>query len=83
MADVLRYHLTHNEQLIGLMAQALVDGMRKTIGGRTLYIPAKDKTVRNAAIRAAFTGSNVRELAEEFGISDRAVRRIARAAFCP
>lgn len=80
MADVLRYHLTHNEQLIGLMAQALVDGMRKTFGGQKLWIPAGDTVRRNAAICAAYTWGNSCEVAAMYGITERTVQRIVRAA---
>lgn len=44
-------------------------------GGQQLYIPF-DKIRRNAQIFELFTGNNTQELAQQFHMSDSAIRRI-------
>ena len=78
IAEVLRRELARNEQMLGLMARSIVQGMRESLGGQELRIPAPDKSARNAAIRAEFNGRNVRELARKYGISVRMVYMIVQ-----
>ena len=48
-------------------------------GGTYVYIPKEDKVtriVRNARIKAEFTGSNIRELAKKYRLSEVQIRSI-------
>lgn len=48
-------------------------------GGTSLYIPKREsleREGRDRAIRAGFTGGNLRELAAAFGLSERQIRKI-------
>ena len=64
-------------------AAALVDRMISRLGGAHVYFPlgearkreAKRKLVK-AAIKAQFDGTNIKELAEEYALSQRHVRRL-------
>lgn len=78
IANVLRINLAQNEQLIVMLSRVIVDGLRSTLGGQELRMPAPDKTARNAAIRAEFNGRNVRDLARKYGISARMVYLIVQ-----
>lgn len=78
VAEILRSELSKNEQLLGLFASVLVNGLREKLGGQELRIPAPDKSARNASIRAEFNGRNVRELARKYGISVRMVYLIVQ-----
>ncbi|WP_370646129.1 Mor transcription activator family protein [Pseudacidovorax sp. NFM-22] len=65
---------------------ATADLMRRLaacLGGMEIYIPresAAERLTRHEKIRNRFNGRNVRELAKEFGISERTIRRILRAS---
>lgn len=74
--EVLRRELSRNEQMLGLMARSIVQGMRESLGGQELRIPAPDKSARNAEIRAKYTGANVRALAKEYDLAERTIYRI-------
>lgn len=76
IANVLRGALAQNEALLGLLARAIVDGLRDNLGGQEVRIPAADKTARNAAMRAEYNGRNVRELARKYDITTRTVYKI-------
>lgn len=56
------------EALAGDMARKLVDRFRLRHGARRIYVPAMDKSVRDAAIRAKFNGQNAAECCREFNI---------------
>ena len=53
----------------------LYEGARRH-GARRIYVPAMDKSVRDAAIRAKFNGQNAAECCREFGISRTSLYRI-------
>lgn len=76
ITEVLRRELARNEQMLGLMARSIVHGMRESLGGQELRIPAPDKAARNAEIRAKYTGANVHQLAGEYGLAVRTIYRI-------
>ena len=71
IAEVLR-----NDQVLGLITRSIVQGMRESLGGQELRIPAPDKAARNAEIRAKYTGANVRALAKEYDLAERTIYRI-------
>ncbi|OGB68583.1 MAG: hypothetical protein A2486_16105 [Burkholderiales bacterium RIFOXYC12_FULL_65_23] len=61
------------------LASALVERVLMRLGGGQLYLPKKrteSPRVRHQEIRARFKGDNVAELAREFGLTTRSVRRI-------
>lgn len=61
------------------VASALVERLMLRLGGDRLYLPkkrAESPRARHQEIRARFRGDNVAELAREFGITARSVRRI-------
>lgn len=62
-------------------AAALVERVLMRLGGGHLYLPKKrteSPRARHQEIRARFKGDNVAELAREFGLTARSVRRIVR-----
>ncbi len=73
IAEVLR-----NEEVLGLIARSIVRGMRGSMGGQELRIPAPDKSARNAEIRAKYTGANVQELAKEYDLTGRMIYYIVQ-----
>lgn len=64
------------EAQAGDMARKLVDRFRLRHGARRIYVPAMDKSVRDAAIRAKFNGQNAADCCREFGISRTSLYRI-------
>ena len=61
------------EPLAGQLARAIVRGMRQRMGGEDTYIPAPDKSERNAAIRAEFRGTNLAEVCRKYGVGKSTV----------
>lgn len=60
-------------------ATALVDRLIMRMAGTNFYVPTVSTRQRlkdHAAIRRKFTGANVQQLAKEYGMSARHVRRI-------
>ncbi len=63
------------------VALVMADTIRAEFGGTLVYITKEDQHprethVRDEAIRAAFDGSNIRQLARKFGLSEMWVRKI-------
>jgi len=61
------------------MASALVNRIVTRMSGARFYVPtisARQRQQDHTAIRRKFTGANVQELAKEYGMSPRHVRRI-------
>jgi Mor family transcriptional regulator len=60
------------------VASALVERLMLRLGGDRLYLPKKrtESRARHQEIRARFRGDNVADLAREFGLTARSVRRI-------
>lgn len=75
VADIVREEIGMHEGFANDIAAAIVRGLRKRYGGRTLgargsiYIPAPDKSARNAAIRAEFNGTNADDVCRRHDIS--------------
>lgn len=49
------------------------------LGGVQIYVPRQshqDKKVRDNEVRGRFNGRNLRDLAREFGVTERTIRRI-------
>lgn len=59
------------------VASALIDRLRMVLGGDAMYLPKyRAASFRHREIRAKFTGDNAHELAREYGLTPRSVRRI-------
>ncbi len=73
---IVRREIGMFEALAAPFAQALVRGLREEHGGRSLWIPAPDKSQRDAAIRREFNGTNIKEIMAKFGLSRSRVYQI-------
>lgn len=65
----LQKHVGMNESFAASFATEILRGLRESMGGDYTYIPAPDRTARNAAIRAEFNGRNQDELCRKYSIS--------------
>ena len=54
---IVREDIGMNEGLAGMFARVLVEGLRTRMGGQELYIPAPDRSERDAGIRREFDGT--------------------------
>jgi len=67
----------HVEAAAGaVLAAVIVRHMREIGGGQTYYLPAPDRRTRNAAIRAAFNGTNHAAVCRQFRISRATLYRV-------
>lgn len=69
LTEVVRSEVGMNEHFASDLAAAILRGLCQLHGGRALYIPAEDKSARNAAIRAEFNGTNVEAVMRKHGVS--------------
>ncbi|MDE5583072.1 MAG: DNA-binding protein [Ruminococcus sp.] len=86
MSDIEK--ITSPEQLFGeqreLAETVGLEAYRKLVknyGGMTLYIPKREiipKDVRNKEIKKSINGSNYRELARKYELSEMTIRRIIK-----
>lgn len=76
MTTIVREEIGMNELFAAQIAEAITRGLRRRLGGEYHYIPAPDKTERDAAIRAQFNGRNLEEVARCHGVSRRQAYRI-------
>jgi Mor family transcriptional regulator len=74
--DILRTEVGMKEEFASPIAAAFLRGVCSRMGGKTVYIPAENRTERNAAIRAMFDGTNIDEVCQKFGISRATAYRI-------
>lgn len=58
------------------IADLILSGLRRRIGGRVVYVPAPDKKKRNEGIRAAFNGNNLDEVCRIYGVCRSTVYRV-------
>jgi len=70
--------LGHTEHSARDMARALFGGLQRLRGGMEHYIPAEDRELRDAAIRAEFNGRNRDEVCRKFGIGKSQLYAIVR-----
>ncbi|RYF60526.1 MAG: hypothetical protein EOO27_05550 [Comamonadaceae bacterium] len=77
---IVREEIGMHEGLAGMFARALVDGLRRRLGGQELYIPAPDRSERDAAIRREFCGSNIEEMMKRYGLSRSRIYEISGQA---
>ena len=78
--EIIRERIGMNETLATIHAQEIVRGLRERHGGQELWIPAPDKSERNAAILRDFNGVNAREVMNRHGISRAHLYRIVGGA---
>ena len=77
LTDIVRREIGMNENFASAHAAAILRGLCETLGGNEIYIPAPDRSVRNATIRAEFKGNNAEEICLKHGISRATLYRIA------
>ena len=71
--------LCHGVERCEELAENLVKRYVRRLGGVSVYVPKRSTSSRaleNEQIRFKFNGSNVRELAREYSLSPRHIRRI-------
>lgn len=78
--EIIRERIGLNEMLATIHAQEIVRGLRERHGGKELWIPAPDKSERNAAILRDFHGGNIEEVVMRYGIKRAQIYRIVGAA---
>lgn len=78
--EIIRSRIGLNEALATIHAQEIVRGLRERRGGESLWIPASDKTERDAAIRREFNGQNREEVMRRHGISRSRLYQIVGGA---
>jgi len=76
MTAIVREEIGMNEIFATQIAEAITRGLRRRMGGAHHYIPAPDKSARNAAICADFNGRNLDDVARHHNISPRQAYRI-------
>ncbi|CAN7313486.1 Mor transcription activator family protein [Acidovorax delafieldii] len=74
--EIIRQRIGLNETLATIHAQEIVRGLRERHGGQELWIPAPDKSERNAAILRDFNGVNAKDVMQRHGISRAHLYRI-------
>lgn len=79
VALIVQEELGLKEQFATAFAQAIVKGLRERLGGDDIYIPAPDKSERNAQIRAMFNGRNLKEVCARFGVGHDTVYRAVKS----
>lgn len=78
--EIIRQHIGLHEAMATAHAQALVRGLRERLGGQEVWIPAPDKSERNAAICREFNGRNIKQLMTQHRISRSQLYHIVGAA---
>lgn len=77
LTDIVRTEVGMREAFAADLAAAILRGLQNMHGGSDLYIPAPDKSARNAAIRAEFNGTNGDEICKRFCISRTTLYEVA------
>lgn len=77
VADIMRIDGKEEEPRASVLAQIVVDGLRRRVGGASIYLLAPSRKQRNIAIRKKFNGGNLKEVCVEFNVSPATVYRIA------
>ncbi|MEZ0231889.1 MAG: Mor transcription activator family protein [Methylophilaceae bacterium] len=76
ITTIVRDEIGYNENFASQIAEALVRGLRKKYGCQEIYIPAPNRSERDASIRKEFNGRNIDEVCKKFGLSSASVYRI-------
>ena len=69
VTTALREGFSLEEQAAAIMAEPIVEALRRRYGCEELYIPAPDKRARNEAIKREFNGRNREEVCRKHGVS--------------
>lgn len=69
MTSIVQEEIGFHQLFADQIAQAIVTGLRRRLGGQEIYIPAADKVARDERIRAEFNGRNRDEICAREGIS--------------
>ena len=77
---IIREQVGMPEAVAAQVADAVVRGMRLRYGTQRIYIPAADKSERDALVRKEFKGTNAGEVCRKHGISRPSLYRILNAA---
>lgn len=80
LTGIVRREIGMNEHFASAHASAILRGLCESLGGREVYIPAPNRSERNAAIRCEFNGTNVEEVCLKHGISRARVYQIVNEA---
>lgn len=84
LTSIVRDEIGMNEHFASQIAEALLRGLRRRMGGQEIYIPAQDLRVRDRAIRAEFNGRNRDELCRRYEVSrTRLYEIVSRTEDCP
>ena len=76
VTEIVRAEIGYNEAFASSIASAIVRGLRRKLGGQEVYIPAPDRSERDAAIRREFNGTNLAEVCQRHGVSKSTVYRL-------
>lgn len=76
VSQILSDTFARDESLIYRLATAVIKGLRDSGHRGVVYIPAGGKAARNAAIKAEFNGTNLREVCKRHNVAPRTVYRI-------
>jgi len=76
LTAIVREEIGFNELFASQIAQALMHGLSKKLGGQDVYIPAPSKSERDNQIKAEFNGRNKEEVCKKFKISPRRLYQI-------
>jgi Mor family transcriptional regulator len=76
LTNIVSEEIGMNEAFASQIAEALVRGLRKRMGGQDIYIPAPNKSARDAAIKAEFNGRNLDALCDKYQLGRSAIYKI-------
>lgn len=83
LTAIVRDEIGMNEHFASQVAEALMRGLRKKLGGQEVYIPVHDRRARDEAIRAEFNGRNQAEICRRYRISRSRLYQIVDPTNCP
>lgn len=76
LVEIVREEIGMHEAMASVFASAVVRGLRRRMGGGELYIPAPDRSDRDAGIRREFDGKNLAHVMAKFNVSRTRVYEI-------
>lgn len=76
LTAVVQEEIGFNEMFATQIADALLRGLSKRLGGQDIYLPGPDKTSRDAQIRQEFNGRNLDEICRKYNLSERRIYQI-------
>lgn len=76
LTEILMEKQGFDEPNASMTAQAIVEGLRERVGASWLYVPGRDKTARNKAMREYFNGCNLADVCVKFNVSLATAKRV-------